>query len=573
MYRSRKRSTRSNIKGPNSALTQFLQEEGISAEAIRRKWLEQQEKNLGKDSSGELSSLNSPQASQDKKATTDEPQITNDIKDLATSSSSSDDDNGDEASERSIDRIARTRSTTRDSDEEEYDADEVQKSPVAKRRLRSGTDGEYRKEIIRNRRKKRKKAANLLDKKIETVSTLQNLCLSAISHNITQWEEENTYGDKSLYAQLREKLGGISTGNLKRLANALSKNRALNDETLQLFLKTDLTDLIFCDCSKISFDGYKTLAAFSPHLRKLSLQMCGQLNNEALLYISEKLPELHSICLDGPFLISEDTWKSFFQNMKGRLREFHISNTHRFTNDSLESLLINCHEDLVSLGLSRLDAVSDYGLLPRYLKNKDFHTLKIEYPYNEEHVKDTIVVDILRNVGRSLKTLVLRECIELTDKMIIDGMSTYLRGENNVNSKLESLELESLDQITSDSLIYLFSQISFPCLRRCSLSRCLAIDDDAIMELLENPARDSLEYLNLNSLNKLTKKPFGSVRCPRLNYIDLGFVRSVDDEVIQQLGTQNLKLKLMEVFGDNLVTEKANVRRGLILVGRQSDSI
>ena len=82
----------------------------------------------------------SPQASQDKKATTDEPQITNDIKDLDTSSSSSDDDNSDEASERSIDRIARTRSTTRDSDEEEYDADEVQKSPVAKRRLRSGTD-------------------------------------------------------------------------------------------------------------------------------------------------------------------------------------------------------------------------------------------------------------------------------------------------------------------------------------------------------------------------------------------------------------------------------------------------
>lgn len=47
MYRSRNRNRQggpNSIKGPSSALTQFLKEEGISAEAIRNRWLQRQVK-------------------------------------------------------------------------------------------------------------------------------------------------------------------------------------------------------------------------------------------------------------------------------------------------------------------------------------------------------------------------------------------------------------------------------------------------------------------------------------------------------------------------------------------------
>ena len=47
MYRSRNRPKRggeNEVKGPNSALTQFLREEGISAENIKQKWYQRQSK-------------------------------------------------------------------------------------------------------------------------------------------------------------------------------------------------------------------------------------------------------------------------------------------------------------------------------------------------------------------------------------------------------------------------------------------------------------------------------------------------------------------------------------------------
>lgn len=145
--------------------------------------------------------------------------------------------------------------------------------------------------------------------------------------------------------------------------------------------------------------------------------MCGQLNHESLLYIAEKLPNLKSLNLDGPFLINEDTWEKFFVIMKGRLEEFHISNTHRFTDKSLSNLLINCGSTLVSLGLSRLDSISNYALLPQYLVNDEFHSLCIEYPFNEEDVNDEIIINLLGQIGRTLRKLVLNGCIDLTDSM------------------------------------------------------------------------------------------------------------------------------------------------------------
>lgn len=64
-----------------------------------------------------------------------------------------------------------------------------------------------------------------------------------------------------------------------------------------------------------------------------------------------------------------------------------------------------------------------------------------------------------------------------------------------------------------------------------------------------------------------------ALACPNLTYIDLGFVRCVNDSIIQMLGEQNPKLTVIDVFGDNLVTENAKTRPGLTLIGRQSDSI
>ncbi|QID80502.1 UV-damaged DNA-binding protein rad7 [Saccharomyces pastorianus] len=570
MYRSRNRPKRGGedeVKGPNSALTQFLREEGISAENIKQKWYQRQSKK-GEDGKGGKSEKE--QSTQDDDSTTQVSQKEvieeEEVDDLELGS-------GSETGKAEIAYDARMNLVAADSDEEEYETNSASATPVnlspAKNQESLIKKRQNTAKIIQNRRKKRKRAANLLDRRVNKVSSLQSLCIGKISKNISKWQKETGDSSKLVFNRLRDVLGGVSTANLNNLAKALSKNRALNDHTLQLFLKTDLTKLTFNDCSKVSFDGYKTLAIFSPHLTKLSLQMCGQLNNESLLYIAEKLPNLKALYLDGPFLINEDTWENFFATMKDRLEEFHISNTHRFTDKSLSNLLINCGSTLASLGLSRLDSVSNYALLPQYLMNDKFHTLSIEYPLNEEYVNDEIVINILGQVGSTLRKLVLNGCVELTDSMIINGLTAFIPEK----CQLEVLSLEELDQITTDSLVYFFSKVELNKLKECSFRRCLQLGDMAVIELLLNGAKDSLTSLSFNSLKELTKDAFVTLTCPDLTYIDLGFVRCVDDSIIQLLGEQNPKLSVIDVFGDNLVTENAKTRPGLTLIGRQSDSI
>ncbi|CAL9732507.1 DNA repair protein Rad7p [Monosporozyma unispora] len=567
MYRSRNRNRTNGIKGPNSALTQFLQEEGISAEAIKQRWHDRYHKREDKeDTSQEELEINT---------NSKEETPIDDVKVEGSENSSSSDEETETGDEVVVKR-GRAQ-INEDSDEEEYEESTPQVGTLSESPNTSKLATLKRiknKKLLETRRKRKKRAEDLLDRREAAFPTLQEICLNKIIENIISWEKDSTTtNNNTLFAQLRETLGGISNNNLDSLAKALSKNRALNDSTLQLFLKTDMKSLTFHDCSKISYEGYKTLVIFSPHLESLTLNMCGQLNNEALMYIAEKLPNLNSLTVDGPFLINEKTWNEFFQVMAGRLREFNISNTHRITDDNLTTLLSTSQNVLESLSLSRLDSISNYAIIPQYLQCSTFHTLRIEYPYNEEDVTDEVVINILGQVGQSLKTLSLDGCLELTDSFVINGMGAFLSGNSNVNTILEDLSLGELDQLTTDSLVYVLSQISFPSLKTFSIKRCIQLEDAVIQELLLNSAKNSLVNLNLNSAKMLTDQAFTLMECPELEYIDLGFVRCVNNKVIELLGKQNPKLKLIDAFGDNRVAESFKLREGLTVVGLQSDSI
>ncbi|CCE66021.1 hypothetical protein TPHA_0O00510 [Tetrapisispora phaffii CBS 4417] len=579
MYRNRRRRGNNDqgITGPNSALTQFLREEGISAETIRQRWLETNGINTEEVVKEEVEEKVEEVVvvKRETKKNTIKSKRKTEFSDESSDELSSEDDGAQYRRRLNI--------ISKDSDEEEYEDDDtsvasslIQSPPRKSARLNPNDPNVLKRqqEVLKTRKRRRVRAVNILNKKTFSVPSLQYLCITNISKNILriQMESEENETDNSpsvIYSRVRKTLGGISLDNLTNLSNALSKNRSLNDQTLQLFLRTDLQSLTFHDCSKISFDGYKSLAIFSPNISHLSLQMCGQLNNESLLYIAEKLPNLISLKLDGPFLINEDTWKEFFQAMKGRLQEFHISNTHRFNDSSLQSLLTNCASSLVSLGFSRLDTLSNYSLLPQYLNNKEFHTLSIQYPYNEQDVDDEVIINLLGQVGSTIKHINLNGCQNLTDSVLLNGFCALLNG----NKGIESLSFSELDQITDDGLIYFFSQVSLPNLKDCNLQRCLKIGDMAIMELVLNEAKSSLLHLNLNSLKELSSAVFEAMSFPNLETLNIGFIPCIDDATIETIQKQNEKLKIIEVFGDNKISATAEVKKGVTLIGRQSDNI
>ncbi|AAS51140.1 ACL088Cp [Eremothecium gossypii ATCC 10895] len=548
MYRSRNKSKAGDneVRGPNSALTQFLREQGISAESIKERWKSTRQ-------SESQDSADAAETDSDKGDS-----------DYDGSSSDGAPESGLESSRAS----SRARSNPVDSDEEEYE-----EGVAARQGIRPKREPEMvqevlkrRKQALQRRQAKRKRAMELLDRKTKRIPTLQDVCVAVIGESIMKHKEHSL----SVNKHILDVLGGVSVHNMNKLADALSKSRALNDRTLQLFLNVNLETITFHDCSNISADGYKSLAAFTPHLRAVSLQMCGQLNNEALLLMAEKLTNLRELYLDGPFLINDETWGIFFERMGDKLEAFHVSNTHRFTDDSLQKLLLHCGGSLRSLKLSRLDSISNYALLPRYL-HQDVHTLILQYPSNEEDITDEIMINLLGVVGNSLKVLNLDGCTGITDSFLVNGLASNVRSGSD-SCSLERLSLEELDQVTSDGFITFFSSVQLPRLHYLNLRRCHQLDDASIAEIWLNPCSKFLKELNLNSARNLTAAGFQLMSCPNLQQLNVGFVRCVDDKLLAHISECAPNLEIVEVYGDNLVTQNASAR-GVTIIGRQSDSI
>ncbi|KAI5963317.1 RAD7 [Candida pseudojiufengensis] len=445
-----------------------------------------------------------------------------------------------------------------------------------------------------NARKKRKRVAQaLLNKSTVKIPKLQDVCIKKITENI---EDVDVLGDIGHY-------------NLNKISSILSKNRSLNDKTISLFLSPDLKQISFWDCSNVDSDSLNKIASFCPNLESLTLFMCGQLHNDNLEYFASNMKNLNSLSLNGPFLISDKMWQAFFDHMKGRLIKFEVRNTHRFGNESLQSLLINCGSDLTSLKLSRLDGLTSlesYKEISSFIgKNKVQH-LEISYPTNEDIINDDIIIDILQKTGESLISLNVDGCSALTDKFLIEGVTKYC-------SNLTKLSMKNLDQVSNEGFTQAFneySKINVGGLLEVNLMKCSDLGDSAIYSLLNHSCHTLVE-LSINSLFKISNEflsqistndhhqfkkllkekidnnessqqvdengdelhYYHEIHLPLLTYLDCSFVRSVDNEILSLIGNHCPKLQIIEVYGDNRCNGKATFRDDLMVIGRQSDEL
>ncbi|RCK54682.1 DNA repair protein RAD7 [Candida viswanathii] len=437
-----------------------------------------------------------------------------------------------------------------------------------------------------NARKKRKKVAQaLLNKSDVRIPKLQDVCIKKITENI---EDVDVLGD-------------IGQVNMNRISMILSKNRSLNNKTISLFLTPDLKHLEFWDCSNVDSDSLNKIASFCPNLESLTLFMCGQLHNDNLQYFATNLHNLSELALNGPFLISDVMWQDYFEEAGSRLSKFEIRNTHRFGNDSLISLLENTGKNLTSLKLSRLDGLDSaevYGLIPHYLLDSKLTYLEISYPQNEELITDDLIIAILSITGDTLVLLNLDGCSFLTEKFLLEGLVKLC-------PNLTHLSLQHLDQITNEGFVEAFKEYGKTNqggLIEVYLTKCVELGDEAIYHLLKHSGHTLVE-LSINSIHLITKdflsqvftedqhqfkkklqeqneddengvkKYYDHVTLPLLTYFDVGFVRAVDNEVLELIGESCPQLKVIEVYGDNRCTSRARVRNGLMVIGRQSDEI
>lgn len=572
------------VKGPSSALTSFLREQGINAEQIRLRYeRSQREQNGEEETPGETGEL------AEERETVAEP-VTGDIEanngveahtSLNFALDSDEEEIGDEGDgddrEASIAKKRRTNGITSEVPTNNaaiycLECDQnFEVSVYSKKMEKYGKIGylcpsctkiQIRRERLAKKheieaRKRRKKiAAALLDKKQFKLPSLQDFCINIITQNINEMEL----------------LGEIGNHNKMKICRILAKNRSLNDKTVGLFLDGDTTELEFWDCCKINKNSLDKIAAYCPRLESLTLNMCGQFHNDNLNYFASKLSNLKSLSLNGPFLINDETWQSFVDSNVGKnLRHFHLRNTHRFTNDSLVSLLENCGNNLESLTLSRLDGLNSkpvYDLLPHFLSK--LKHLELSSPNQESLIDDDLIINLLAINCETLASLNLDKCSGLTNRFLVDGIRAF-------GSNITKLSLAELDQIDDTGLSGLFENWDINGgLTDICLERCISLSDKSIYAMLSHSSQ-TLVQLNLNSVKDISKMMFSKLSrnntFPLLTNLDIGFVRGVDDSVLAILSRICPKLEILEVYGNNRCTEKALVRSGLTIIGRQTDSI
>lgn len=595
-----RRSRNSNVKGPNSALTEFLRNEGITDAFRRRREREQDEiiQNIIDEDAPTTTTASpvrsglsmSPVRSSSVVDLSDEEEVQMRVAARRKRDDfiGADDDDDDDVNDDDYEENLGNEYKQTGEDDVCVECDKTFKLSVYSRfdKVRRGylceeCNAELKKREKNSRRnqlnarKKRKRVAQaLLDKTTVKIPSLQDICIKRITGNIDQVEA----------------LGDIGTMNMNKISKILSKNRSLDNSTMTLFLSPQLKSLEFWDCSNVDSDSFNKIAAYAPGLESLTLHMCGQLHNDNFQYFNDKLTNLKELSLNGPFLISDIMWQEFFESGGKKLEKFEVRSTHRFTNDSLISLLENCGKKLSSLKLSRLDGIDSaevYELIPHYLSTNSLTHLELSYPKTEELITDELLINILAVTGSSLISLNVDGCTNLTNSFINDGLTQFC-------PKLTHLSMKDLDQVTEEADFSKFNEINGG-LISLDLTKCVELDEKSVYSLLKQSSSTLVE-LSVNSLDRLSKNflwqiltddldeakksfnsddqetPFYSgLAFPLLTTLNIGFVRSVDDQILNLLSKNCPKLKILEVFGNNRCTHKAKTREDLIIIGRQGD--
>ncbi|KAJ3874686.1 RNI-like protein [Lentinula edodes] len=383
--------------------------------------------------------------------------------------------------------------------------------------------------------RKRMKAAdkrNIVHFEKPRFPTLVSICINIISTHIDDIE---AFGD-------------IGTLNMDAISKAISRKRSLNSENVHLFYGSGNTSLTFYDATKLSPTALITLGHLNPNLTTLHLNFCGLISDEVMNSWRSSLPNLVHLQLLGPFLVRVPAWIAFFES-HSQLQSFLITQSPRFDLECLQSLIRTSGKTLTRLGLRAVGLLSDDFLGPIGLLSGQLSYLDISEP--SQSCSNEAVNTLLGAVGSTLTHLNLSGHIELTDDVLQYGILP------NITS-LQHLTLSNLPLLTDEGVALFFSQWPNPPLTAVTFSRNPKLSTNSLVELL-NHSGEGLRSLDVNGWKDVSATALANIatQARDLGKIDLGWCREVDDFIVKSI-LDNCKNRLTEVkvWGCNKVQGK-----------------
>ncbi|KAF7305906.1 RNI-like protein [Mycena chlorophos] len=581
-----------NVRGPMSALTDFLQSEGITATTIARRVATQQpeagpstpRRGRGVTNDAEeydSDNLDEPESPQKKSKLSKAAEAKAKAK-AAKKKNKGDDEDEDEDAYTALSKAAYAPSNKPAVGSFADCAQCEKKFTVTKYTMaaipgpgylchpcakEAGIDP-FKKPAAPRKRKAPAEKRTVVHIQQRSFPTLVSLCIDVIARYI---DDVESFGD-------------IGSLNLEAIAKALSKNRRLTSENARLFYNIENANLAFYDATNLDANAFIALGNLNPNLTHLRLDLCGPLNDQAILSWNTSMPRLVSLELLGPFLVREAAWITFL-TAHPNMEAFLITQSPRFSLACLNALIAGSGATLRRLGLREVGLISDAFTERIGAELKELTYLDIGMP--SESLLDVHVIDLLTAIGGGLEHLDLSGHEALTDNALTRGIAPHVR-------KLTSLALASLPELTDAGVAAFFNLLrenERPGFVRLDMTRDHQLNSAALTALLLHSG-DTLQELSINGWKGVDaaydqalvkKEEQDAAALPLLaqlyqvRKLDLGWCRAVDDFTVKAVLESCLALEELKVWGCNRVEGKwessIQRKRGVKVYGIESQAL
>ncbi|KAJ8111045.1 hypothetical protein ONZ43_g5721 [Nemania bipapillata] len=385
---------------------------------------------------------------------------------------------------------------------------------------------------------------------------LMTLCIETLASNI----------------HLADDLGDLPSRVIDRIARLLSKSRLLDSHTLNLFLQSHHEVINVYDAAKLSSDDFIKIFQLVPQLKKLKLRNAIQFTDRVMQYLTARNMALESISIHGANLLSEDMWIAFLEKKGLHLKGLQIYYTDKHFGDDVVGLLPSLCPNLSRLKICHNQQVSSEGIKSiAKLDNLEHLSLQcIEKTTTEAYM------DVINSVGGQLQTFSIKKVSDVDDRLL-DAIHEKC-------TNLSKLRITESEFMTDAGFARFFRGWKNKPLSFLDLQKCRYVDatkpranEHKIglcsqgFEALMEHSGSGLRYLNVHACRHIPRETFEKVFAsdktyPQLRYLEISFCEEVNDFVVGSIFRSCPNLKEVNVFGCMKVKD-VRVPRGKILVG------
>ncbi|KAI9834873.1 MAG: hypothetical protein M1819_002781 [Sarea resinae] len=405
--------------------------------------------------------------------------------------------------------------------------------------------------------KRRQTQSKLLDGFVSKGATsLIELCIKNVADNINDVEE----------------FGDLPPVLLDRLSQILSKRRALNSRTLDLFLRPDLDTVALYDSANIKTDDYKKIFAIVPNVRHLLLVHAGQFKDEVIQYMLERNVPITNLELEAANLVSNDMWRQFFKGRGKALKSLKLTWLDFYLDDDCIDELAESCTDLRRLKLERCFKLGPaaFDSLTKFRKLEHL-SLRFNKPVEAERL-----VKLISTLGSNLRTLSLQRFDNANDDVLC-AIHSHCH-------QLTKFRLTDNELCTDAGFVDLFTDWSNPPLSFIDLSSNRDLDYNnpdgperpnglasSGFEAVMRHSGSRVEKLDISSCRHISHatllEAFDGVKTyPELTELNINFLTRIDTPIVAGIFKSCPKLKKVVAFGCFNVNE-VSVPAHIALIG------